>query len=180
MLAREGTGNGLAMSKPVSWILEGVEPEAQEAAKLAAKRAGLPLGTWITQTLMTAAATELKRGPSAPVSMSAKPGTAGTASGGHQPPALTPETLLDNIRRLAQRIESAEQRTAEALAPLSEKMAGLSQRVEEISARASVSTAPLERALARMAERLEQLENKGHPAEVSDDPHQPRRRFRLL
>lgn len=165
------------MSKPVSWILEGVEPEAQEAAKLAAKRAGLPLGTWIAQTLMTAAATELKRGPSAPASASAKPGT---ASGGHQPPALTPETLLDNIRRLAQRIESAEQRTAEALAPLSEKMAGLSQRVEEISARASVSTAPLERALARMAERLEQLENKGRPDEVSDDPHQPRRRFRLL
>jgi hypothetical protein len=87
--------------------------------------------------------------------------------------------LLDNIRRLSQRIESAEQRTSEVLAPLSEKMAALSERVEEVSARASVSTAPMERAMARMAERLEKLENKGQPGRLSDDPA-PRRRFRIL
>ena len=164
------------MSEPISWVLEGVEPEAQEAAKLAAKRAGLPLGTWISQTLMTAAAVELKRGASTPAQ---PPFTTTATSGGHQPPTLTTEMLLDNIRRLSQRIETAEQRTSEAIAPLSEKMAHLSERVEEVSTRASVSTAPMERALARMAERLEQLENKGRPR-LSEDPPAPRRRFRLL
>ncbi len=88
--------------------------------------------------------------------------------------------LLDNIRRLSQRIETAEQRTNEAIMPLSEKMAHLSERVEEVSTRASISTAPMERAMARMAERLEQLENKGRPGRLSDDPPGPRRRFRLL
>ncbi|MHB1219869.1 MAG: hypothetical protein ACYC1L_16905 [Alphaproteobacteria bacterium] len=164
------------MNEPVSWVLEGVEPEAQEAAKLAAKRAGLPLGTWISQTLMTAAATELKRGSGAPQTPFATTAT----SGGHQPPALTTEMLLDNIRRLSQRIETAEQRTSEAITPLSEKMAHLSERVEEVSTRANISTAPMERAMARMAERLEQLENKGRPSRLSDDSPAPRRRFRLL
>jgi len=165
------------MNEPVSWVLEGVEPEAQEAAKLAAKRAGIPLGTWISQTLMTAAAVELKRGTGA--SAQAPFVSNATSGGGHQPPALTTEMLLDNIRRLSQRIETAEQRTTEAIAPLSEKMAHLTERVEEVSTRASVSTAPMERALARMAERLEQLENKGRPR-LSEDPPAPRRRFRLL
>jgi methyl-accepting chemotaxis protein len=165
------------MNESISWVLEGVEPEAQEAAKLAAKRAGIPLGTWISQTLMTAAAVELKRGGGAAAQ---PPFTTNATSGGHQPPALTTEMLLDNIRRLSQRIETAEQRTSEAITPLSEKMAHLSERVEEVSTRASISTAPMERAMARMAERLEQLENKGRPSRLSDAPPAPRRRFRLL
>lgn len=157
------------MIERMPWTLEGVEPEAREAAKLAAKRAGLPLGTWISQTLMTAAATELKRG--------SVPSAAQGASGNHQPPALTTEMLLDSIRRLSQRIESAEQRATETIAPLAEKMANLSERVEEVSARANISTAPMERALARMAERLEKLEH--NPGGARDDTA-PRRRFRLL
>ena len=165
------------MNEPISWVLEGVDPEAQEAAKLAAKRAGLSLGTWISQTLMTAAAVELKRGTGASAQT---PFTTTATSGGHQPPALTTEMLLDNIRRLSQRIETAEQRTSEAITPLSEKMAHLSERVEEVSTRANISTAPMERAMARMAERLEQLENKGRPGRLSDDPPTPRRRFRPL
>lgn len=165
------------MNDPISWVLEGVEPEAQEAAKLAAKRAGIPLGTWISQTLMTAAAVELKRGTGAAPQV---PFTTTASSGGHQPPALTTEMLLDNIRRLSARIETAEQRTSEAIAPLSEKMAHLAERVEEVSTRASISTAPMERAMARMAERLEQLENGGRPSRLSSDPAPPRRRFRLL
>lgn len=165
-----------------SWVLEGVEPEAQQAAKLAARRAGLSLGAWLTQTLMAAAAAELKRGPGA-ASVSTPTfggGSGGANTGGHQPPALTTEMLLDNIRRLAQRVESAEQRTNEAIAPLSEKMGNLSERIEEISARANLSTAPMERALARMAERIEQLEGRGRPSRLSEDPPTSKRRFRFL
>jgi localization factor PodJL len=161
------------MAEMDSWVLEGVEPEAQQAAKLAARRAGLSLGAWMTQTLMAAAAAELKRGPGAAPAV-------GANAGGHQPPALTTEVLIDNIRRLAQRVESAEQRTNDVIAPLSEKMGNLSERIEEISARANLSTAPMERALARMAERIEQLEGRGRPSRLSEEPATPKRRFRFL
>ncbi|MBI3453080.1 MAG: hypothetical protein HY057_09715 [Rhodospirillales bacterium] len=42
------------------WIIPDVEPEAREAAKLAARKAGLSVGDWLTQTILSAAANELK------------------------------------------------------------------------------------------------------------------------
>lgn len=49
--------------KPSSpWSVKGVEPEAREAAKMAARRAGLPLGTWLSQTIRRAASEELRSG----------------------------------------------------------------------------------------------------------------------
>ncbi|GAB4197549.1 MAG: hypothetical protein OHK0024_36630 [Thalassobaculales bacterium] len=43
------------------WSVKGVPPEDREAAKMAARKAGVPLGTWLSQTIRTAAAQELKR-----------------------------------------------------------------------------------------------------------------------
>ena len=39
------------------WSVKGVEPEAREAAKIAARRAGLTIGAWLNQ-MIRAAATE--------------------------------------------------------------------------------------------------------------------------
>ena len=130
-----------------SWFVDGVEPEAQEAAKLSARKAGVPLGLWLSQTILSAAANELKRNNQVPAQRSDP-----------LPPALTSEVLLESIQRLANRIESAEERTAESIRPLADKVQQLTQRVEEVSSRANVSTAPMERALSRMSERLEKLE----------------------
>lgn len=37
------------------WTVDGVSPEAQAAARQAAEREGLPLGTWIQAAIMRAA-----------------------------------------------------------------------------------------------------------------------------
>ena len=52
--------------KPVNqrsapWAIRGVSPEAQNAARLAAQRAGVTLGQWVDRTIMDAAAGELTR-----------------------------------------------------------------------------------------------------------------------
>lgn len=47
------------------WSVKGVDPEAREAAKIAARRQSVPLGRWLTQTILSTAARELKTGGSA-------------------------------------------------------------------------------------------------------------------
>ncbi len=41
------------------WSVKGVEPEAREAAKIAARLAGLTIGNWLNQIIRTAAAEQL-------------------------------------------------------------------------------------------------------------------------
>jgi hypothetical protein len=37
------------------WSVKGIDPETREAAKLAARRAGVPIGVWLTQAVRQAA-----------------------------------------------------------------------------------------------------------------------------
>jgi hypothetical protein len=150
-----------AMADLPPWIVEGVEPEAQEAAKMTARRANVSVGVWLTHTIMSAASNELRRASPA-------------REGNFQPPALTTDVLLKGIKKLAERIETAEQRAAESITPLAEKVTTLSQRIEDVSTRASTATVPVERALSRMAERLERLERS--PGAEGSDSDKPRRR----
>ncbi|MFN0042796.1 MAG: hypothetical protein ACKVSF_06245 [Alphaproteobacteria bacterium] len=178
------------MTASPPWQIDNVEPEAREAAKLAARRAGLDIGAWLTNTIMASATAELKRatpaarGADAAHANHAPNGAANGQQGGDgaRLPALPVEVLIDNIRRLTARIESTEQRTAEVIAPLASKMGSLSERIEEVSTRTNAATAPMERALSRMAERLERLENGGSNqkigrAEAAYTPAKPRRRL---
>ena len=48
------------MSADMPWNVNGVEPEAREAARMAARRKGIPVGQWLTQTILTSASQELK------------------------------------------------------------------------------------------------------------------------
>lgn len=177
------------MASDIPWSVKGVEPEAQEAAKMAARRQGVPVGQWLTHTILAAAALELKhqgrRGanaakangggeedPNAPdlVSRSQeatldKMAAGEKLNGRSGPPALTPEAILESIQKLAARVEEAETRTSEAIAPLADRIASLDNQIGEIKDRAPVGTAPVERAMMRLTERLEKLESERGPAE---------------
>ncbi len=162
------------MAVPGPWSVKGVDPETREAAKVAARRAGLPLGAWLSQVIRTAAVTQFK-GANEPV-----PGISGgdlwrpapgdgaagpAASGGASVPAPTMQALLDGLQRLAQRVERAEKSTSEAIAPLAERLDDLSASVEEVRERSpAVATAPVERAVSRISERLDRLESDSKPA----------------
>src|SRR5690606_14592999 len=142
----------------VPWSVKGVEHEAREAAKLAARKAGLPLGVWLSQTIHAAAAQQLKssNGPTMYAAANAAAASSDGASAPARPPALTPEAVLESINRLSARLAESETRTAEALAPLAEKVAKLAAQVEQGQAGGidpRIDVDPLERAMMRMTER---------------------------
>lgn len=171
------------MASDIPWSVKGVEPEAQEAAKMAARRQNVPVGQWLTHTVLAAAALELKhqnrraseaakdagdaeQDPNAPdiVSRSQEAFVDRMASGDKingrsGPPALTPEAILESIQKLAARVEESETRTSEAVAPLADRIASLDDQIGEMKDRAPVGTAPVERAMMRLTERLEKLES---------------------
>lgn len=171
------------MSSAIPWSVKGVEPEAREAAKLAARRQDVPVGQWLTQTILASATQELKHTRrKSEASESANANVQDTASSPHEapdnaidetadasvgrggPPALTPEAILESIQKLANRVEESEARTAEAITPLAERIANLDDQIGTIKESGTVSTAPVERAMMRLTERLEKLEG-GHRKE---------------
>ncbi|MEX2453565.1 MAG: hypothetical protein WD470_02610 [Rhodospirillaceae bacterium] len=163
---------------PSPWSVKGVDPEAREAAKIAARKAGMTVGAWLTQMIRQSAADQLRR-PKPQLDRSADYGDQmqtgpygqpyGYGSqppppppGAAPPPAPTIQAIFDSIQRLAGRIEQAEQRTAETIAPIAEKVSELSEQIEQARS-AGTSTAPVERAMHKISERLERLEDNGRP-----------------
>lgn len=73
------------------WSVKGVEPEAREAAKLAARRAGMTLGAWLNRVIRTGAAEELTGTRNA--------GPAPKASVPPQLPALPIDALVEAVRK---------------------------------------------------------------------------------
>jgi localization factor PodJL len=169
------------------WSVKGVDPEAREAAKIAARRAGMTLGQWLNQTIRRTAAEQLA-GPVVssreiapydparydPAMNAGHDGGAddtdapanGSAMRAH-PPAPTTEAIFESIRRLATRVEETETRTKATVEPLASRVAQLSEQVEQVKAQSARSTAPVERAILRISERLAKIETPGKPVNGS-------------
>lgn len=49
-------------NSPSPWSVKGVEPEAREAAKIAARKAGLTVGAWLSQMIRQSASDQLRSG----------------------------------------------------------------------------------------------------------------------
>ena len=204
---------------PSPWSVKGVEPEAREAAKIAARKAGLTVGAWLTQMIRQSASDQLRNGgkpsPGPEAAGHDQPQPRSHPSqrsdqsneryfsenetwqpppqqpgygvgqppppGGAPPPAPTMQTVFESIQRLSNRIESAEQRTADTIAPIVEKVAELSKQLENAKDGGSTSTAPVERAIQKIAERLDRIESGPGPTERTaprpvGEPRPPERR----
>lgn len=179
------------MANNSPWSVKGVDPEAREAAKIAARKQGVNVGKWLSQTILSAASEELRT-----KRQDAEPNYADNVQSMHRPPrdmpreepvyrepprqepppggppALTAEAVLESIQKLANRIEQSEHRTTEAIQPIAEKVGELSGQIEEIKSKSGASTAPVERAMMRLSERLDRMEDtsKGpsRPSRTSD------------
>jgi localization factor PodJL len=175
------------------WSVKGVDPEAREAAKIAARKQGVNVGCWLSQTILAAASEELrsKRSDSDQRSVDSgqnmnrprevhrdekgydNPPRQDNAPSG--PPALTAEAVLESIQKLASRIEQSEHRTTEAIQPIADNVGELGEQIEEIKNKSGdgASTAPVERAMMRLSERLDRMEDtsKGpsRPSRTSDE-----------
>ena len=137
-----------------------MEPEAREAAKIAARRAGMTLGQWLNQTIRTTAAEQLVTAPRTQQD-GFSPGMAYRS----QPPVPSSEAVFENLLNLTDRIERTEKKAAEVVAPLADqvqrltgKMEQFTETVEQVKLQAIGSTVPVERAVQRLSERLERIE----------------------
>lgn len=210
-------------NSPSPWSVKGVEPEAREAAKIAARKAGLTVGAWLSQMIRQSASEQLRSGgtpsnqdtggydhassqqpsgqnpgvqqgagpqrsaaneayfsgnenwqppPQQPGYGAGQPPPPGTAP----PPAPTMQAVFESIQRLSSRIESAEQRTADTIAPIVDKVAELSEQLENAKDAGGSSTAPVERAVQKIADRLDRMESaSGKPERAAPRPvAQPR------
>ena len=87
------------------WSVRGVEPEAQSAAKIAAERAGMTIGAWVTRALHERAAQELT----------------GKTVGA---------TLEKTIEQLAEQVAEANHRMAEQATQAAEAQQALTARLD--------------------------------------------------
>lgn len=53
-------------NSPSPWSVKGVAPEAREAAKIAARKAGMTVGAWLSQMISQTAADQLRSGGTSP------------------------------------------------------------------------------------------------------------------
>ena len=148
---------------------------------MAARKAGMTLGGWLTRTILAVATHELKRG-----STTQKRGDTSQATpseweqgGGPDlspppPPALTEQAILKSIQQLIQRVEHIEQATQESIAPIFEKVEELTERVQEVSEKTGISGGPIERALQRLAERVDHMEEGEKPSQTGHQPNRGR------
>ncbi len=100
------------------WSVKGIDPRAREAAKSAARRAGMTLGEWLNHRLMNDAAPEALESArfTAPGALSLTP------RGGAD--------LQDAIEELAERLEAAERRSTLAITGIDQSVLGLLTRLE--------------------------------------------------
>ena len=152
------------MRSGVPWSVKGIEPEAREAAKQAARRQGVTLGAWLNQVIMDSGTDEVgQQDPEMSQSRFSQPQHSA-------PQPSVPEPKIDlgpvaeAVRELVQRVDSSERRTAEMTRKLEATVGQLAQRIDQsehdMEDRYSEARSidPLERKLQQLGERMERAE----------------------
>ncbi|HEY4345276.1 MAG TPA: peptidoglycan-binding protein [Parvibaculum sp.] len=159
------------MRSGVPWSVKGIEPEAREAAKQAARRAGVTLGAWLNQIIMDGGTDEVGM-PDAEVSLKpSAPAPAFNQSVFSQPvtqPSVDLAPVAEAVREIVTRVEQSERRTQDLARRLEQSVGHLAERLEhtERSTERQVDNAmpdpraldPLERKIQLLSERLEEAE----------------------
>jgi localization factor PodJL len=181
------------MRSGVPWSVKGIEPEAREAAKQAARRAGVTLGAWLNQIIMDGGTdevgmpdAEVSLKPANPVHSSGHPASGHPASGHSvfsQPVAREQVDLApvaEAVREIVTRVEQSERRTQDLARRLEQSVGHLAERLEHSERLAERqmdnvmpdqrTLDPLERKIQQLAERLEEAERgRGSFGRKGDD-----------
>ncbi len=107
------------MRPAVPWSVKGIEPEAREAAKQAARRAGMTLGAWLNQAIIVNSTDDVDAGPQGGGMHPMGPGYIGQPAGYDYPSTGQPSNPLagldlspitDTMSDIIQRMDSTDQR----------------------------------------------------------------------
>lgn len=161
------------MRSGVPWSVKGIEPEAREAAKQAARRAGVTLGAWLNQVIMEGGTDEVTS-PSQNASafgetqVNARPESRQHVA---MPEMTSPERIAidmapvtEAMRDIVSRVEQSERRNQELARRMEQTVNVLSERLEETERNMDHSSSdvrtldPLERKIQQLSERLEAAE----------------------
>ncbi|MDP2123589.1 MAG: peptidoglycan-binding protein [Parvibaculum sp.] len=158
------------MRSGVPWSVKGIEPEAREAAKQAARRAGVTLGAWLNNVIMETGTDEV----------SAEGGASEPYRNAYAPPQAAPSEpkpasgvdlapVAEAVREVVQRVENSERRALDMTRRLEATVGQLAARIDQSEhdmddryseARSSEARSldPLERKLQQLHERMERAE----------------------
>ncbi|ABS62081.1 Peptidoglycan-binding domain 1 protein [Parvibaculum lavamentivorans DS-1] len=153
------------MRSGVPWSVKGIEPEAREAAKQAARRAGVTLGAWLNQVIMDTGTDEVGPQEESPMTSQSPYGRPQAAPGIAIPePKVDLGPVAEAVRELVQRVDGSERRTAEMTRKLEATVSQLAARLDEPEHdmddryQEARSLDPLERKLQQLGERMERAE----------------------
>lgn len=157
------------MRSGVPWSVKGIEPEAREAAKQAARRAGVTLGAWLNQIIMDTGTDEVGQSDNAMTLRPAAAAPHAAISHTHNqaapvPPQLSSQpdlgSLAQAMREIAERVERSERRNSELARKLEQSVGHLAERLDESEHAMSEQRTldPLERKIQQLAERLDEAE----------------------
>ena len=159
------------MAKPPSpWSVKGVDPEAREAAKIAARKAGLTVGAWLNQMIRQSASDQLRSG-------GAQQGGSTQAGYGHQ--QARPEQPSSNEQFFSANDgwDTPSQQPGYGATPppqpgmspppaptiqaVFESIQRLSSRIEQAEKRTADTIAPIVDKVAELSEQLENAKETG-------------------
>ncbi|MGV8995505.1 MAG: peptidoglycan-binding protein [Parvibaculaceae bacterium] len=175
------------MRSGVPWSVKGIEPEAREAAKQAARRAGVTLGAWLNQVIMDGGTDEVglpDLDGDAPFQSSAHYAAAAPQQNYQPQPQAAPQQaapqhvehvaidmapVAEAVRDIVNRVEQSERRTQDLARRMEQSVGMLAERLEHSERHSSERQMedampdprtfdPLERKIAQLAERLEVAE----------------------
>ena len=118
------------MSQNSPWSVKSVTQEARDAAKQAARRAGLTIGEWLSQTILTAAENEVRENALA----GDGEGGAVAPEGGSAslPSTPLPAGIAGEIQELRDGYVDLEERIYDTLEPLMQRVRRLSAQMTEL------------------------------------------------
>jgi localization factor PodJL len=164
-------------TSPSPWSVKGVDPEAREAAKIAARKAGLTVGAWLNQMIRQSASDQLRG------SGSAQPGGGAPGYGQQNRPDHPANQRAQNERYFSgnegwdtppqqpgyQPGYGAHPTPQPGMSPppaptiqaVFESIQRLSSRIEQAEKRTSDTIAPIVEKIAELGEQLEKTKNSG-------------------
>tara|TARA_R110000824_G_scaffold118960_16_gene272429 strand:- start:8915 stop:12013 length:3099 start_codon:yes stop_codon:yes gene_type:complete len=155
------------MRSGVPWSVKGIEPEAREAAKQAARRAGVTLGAWLNQVIMDGGTDEVDRADAEALYRETQSSPA-PAQAKHQAMderiAVDMAPVAEAVRDIVARVEQSEKRTQELARRMEQTVGQIAERLDYSDRHAEPASAeprgfdPLERKIQQLSERLEQAE----------------------
>ena len=157
------------MPSGAPWSVKGIDPRARAIAKTAARKEGMTLGDWLNRVILDDGETP----PSGEwdTQLDSYPGF-GSSGGGSE----EDDALRDVVRRLTDRLETAERRSTLALTGVDQSVLALSRRLDSIEDSAEEDEDVAATALTRLRgqhdeliERIRRLERQG-PALSGSDP----------